>query len=414
MQPERGDGIKDEKRHDARIDALGLARKDGWRSYEWFSAIVICAAAIVLHAVFLTHAGGLWRDEAGLVRMATLPSWREVWKMLFLDHCPMLVPVLVRFWSQLGWGDSDFGVRMLGLSWGLFLLVSLFAAGRIMRRGTPFLALGLVAVNVLVVRFGDSLRAYGLGSALNVLGLALMWRAAKKPGLGNLLWAALVAVFSVQCLYQNAVFVFAGCCGAFVICVMEGRWRDTLRIAGIGLIAAVSLIPYVAPIRSSQTSWAIHKTGFSLAASWDYLLQLIGVPFPQVAWLWVGLGVLALCVAGLAVRNAGSTPERGLVLFSAVALITGFAGFVAFLESAQLHTGRWYFLPLLTFVVTCLDAILADWRWWMTPATATFALCMSVAACVVSTAGGEMPPNQSGSGGRPADDAGSAGRLHCG
>jgi hypothetical protein len=364
--------------------ATKAPRKSRWLGYEWFSVIVISAAVLVLHVVFFTHAGGLWRDEAGFVGLATLPSWHDVWEMLPHDHCPMLVPALLRLWCKLGWGGHDFGLRMLGLILGLCLPISFFAAARIMRRGTPFLALGLVAVNVLAIRFGDSLRAYGFGSALNVLGMALIWRAAKKPGLGSMLWAALAAVLSVQCLYQNAVFIFAGCCGAFVICLMEGRRRDGWRISGIGLLAAVSLIPYVAPMRRSQEWWLLQKTGFSLNTGWRNLATLMGCPFPPMAWLWAGLVLLALCIAAWSVKNAGFFRARDLILFNAVGLSIGLIGFVAFLKSAQLPTQPWYFLPLLTFMAFCLDAMLADLRPWMAPLAATFALGMAVAACMVS------------------------------
>ena len=357
--------------------------KSRWgRGYEWFSVIAISATAVVLHVVFLTHAGGLWRDEASLVGFATLPSWHDLWNMLPLESFPILVPALIRFWWKLGWGNNDLGLRILGCIWGLLLPVSFFAAARIMRRGTPFLALGLLAVNLLGIRYGDSLRAYGLGSALDVLFMALIWRAAQKPGLGGTLGAALVAVLSVQCLYQNAVFVFAGCCGAFVVCAMERRWRDALRISGIGMFAAASLIPYVAPVLRSQEWWIVEKSGFRLETVWHNLFVLMGSPFPQVAWLWVGLGLFAICVAGWAVKNAGSVRARGLVLFSGAGLIIGIIGFVAFLLSSQLLTQPWYFLPLLAFMAVCLDAMLADLRWWMAPLAAAFSLFMAVAVCM--------------------------------
>jgi len=356
--------------------------KNGWLRLEWVSAILISLVALALHVVFLNHAGGFWRDETCVVQIGTLPTLGDVWEMLPHDHCPILVPALVRLWTKLGLGNTDFGIRQLGFILGLMLTASYWASARIMRRGLPLVALSLVGVNVMVIRTGDSLRAYGLGSTLSVLSLALIWRAAKNPRPANLLWAAVVAVISVQCLYQNAVFIFAGCCGGFVVCLMERRWRDIVRILGIGFVAAISLLPYVAPIRASQDWWILARTGFTMEMGLRNLSTLMGFPSPIFAGLWIVLGLFALYVAVLAVKEPALIGARDLILFNTVAMVVGMAGFFAFLKSSNLPTQFWYFIPLLVFITPCLEAILLNFRSWMSPAAASFAVLMAIAACL--------------------------------
>src|SRR5438874_12229670 len=89
----------------------------------------------------------------------------------------------VRAWLAAGLGNTDLGLRVLGLVIGLFLLVAFWFASWMMRNGAPLLAVTLAGLNVTIVRAGDSLRAYGLSSALVVLTLALIWRFACRPSL---------------------------------------------------------------------------------------------------------------------------------------------------------------------------------------------------------------------------------------
>jgi hypothetical protein len=191
-------------------------------------------------------------------------------------------------------------------------------------------------------------------------------------------------VLSVQCLYQNAIFIFAAGCGGLVICIVSGRWRDGLRVLCVGLIAAASLLPYVGAVRRSQDWWLLEKMGFDFGMGWRNLATLMGSPFPHMAWLWLGLGLLALWLTARTVTNAAPAKAGDLVLFSAVGLLIGVIGFFVFLKSAQLPTQPWYFVPLLAFMAASLDALLGDLASRWVPAGATLAVLMAVAACVVS------------------------------
>src|SRR6516225_7736995 len=191
------------------------------RYSNWITAALVTLSATYLHALFFLNAGGLWRDEAGLVHLSLLPSVSDVWQNLPRDHCPILMPLVVRAWSAAGLGNTDQGLRVLGLVIGLFLLVAFWFASWMIRNGAPLLAVTLAGLNVTILRAGDSLRSYGLGSALAVLTLALIWRLTCRPSFAAFSCAVALAVLIVQALYQNAVFVFAACCGGFVLCVVR-------------------------------------------------------------------------------------------------------------------------------------------------------------------------------------------------
>src|SRR2546430_2402635 len=227
------------------------------RYFNWAIAALVTLCAVYLHALFFLNAGGLWRDEAELVHLSLLPSFSEVWQNLPHDSCPILMHLAVRAWSAAAsLGNTDPGLRVLGLYVGLFLLLAFWFASWMMRNGAPLLAVTLAGLNVTMVRAGDSLRGYGLGSALAVLTLAVIWRLSCRPSLAAFSCAVAVAVLSVQSLYQNAFFVFAACCGGFFLCAGERRGGGTPSIFAVGVAAAGSLLPFIT---------------FLLRAAWDVM-----------------------------------------------------------------------------------------------------------------------------------------------
>ena len=68
-------------------------------------------------------------------------------------------------------GGSDAALRLFGFIIGLLMLGAVWLNGWLFHRSTPLVALGLLAVNPSVVRWGDSLRAYGLASVLMLVTL---------------------------------------------------------------------------------------------------------------------------------------------------------------------------------------------------------------------------------------------------
>src|SRR5947199_5726746 len=233
------------------------------RYSDWIAAALVTLCAVYLHALFFLNAGGLWRDEVELVHLSLLPSFSEVWQNLPHDSCPVLMHLVLRVWSAAtSLGNTDPGLRVLGLYVGLFLLLAFWFASWTMRNGAPLLAVTLAGLNVTIIRAGDSLRGYGLGSALAVLMLAVIWRLSCRPSVAAFSFAVVLAVLSVQLLYQNAFLLFAACCGGFMLCAMERRLRDTLPIFAVGAAAAVSLLPYIPLIVHAQDWHVIYQVGF--------------------------------------------------------------------------------------------------------------------------------------------------------
>jgi hypothetical protein len=354
------------------------------RYSNWFTAALVTLFATYLHLLFFLNAGGLWRDEVDLVHLSLLPSLSDVWQNLPHDSCPILMHLVVRAWSAVGFGNTDASLRVLGLYVGLFSLLAFWLVSWMMRNGAPLLAVTLAGLNVTIVYAGDSLRGYGLGSALAVLTLAVIWRLSRRPSLAVFSFAVVLAVLSVQSLYQNAFLLFAACCGGFVLCAVERRWRDTLPIFAVGAAATVSLLPYI-PLIAGAHWYVIYKVGYGFSYGWKQLSEATGSPLTIFTWVWVALWIGAIGAAIFVLfwrRDRFPDRVRGLILFAGTSLLLAAAGYALFLKLAQLPTHQWHYVPLMVFSAVCLDAIFfTAWR-WARPAVMMLA-ALTISAAVV-------------------------------
>jgi hypothetical protein len=352
-----------------------------FRRIAWVAAILMTIAAVWLHFWSFAHAGGLWRDEVSTANIALLPTLGQVWEALPHDSYPVVFPVLVRLWGTAGIGATDVGFRLLGLVCGLLLLASFWVASRTMDKGLPLLSLALAGLNVTVLRYGDSIRAYGLGTACILLTVPLIWRFTQAPSLRRGLPAGMAAVLSVQALYQNAVFVLALCIAGAVVCVRRGQRREVVGILGIGLAAALSLLPCVNPIHHAQSWWIVEKMGIHWSGFYRQINEATGMQ--TVLW-FVLVIIAALFGIGFGLRNPaqkGTPVQEDLPLFAGLALVVGLAGFWFFLQLAGLPTQSWYYIPAMGFAVICCDTILPRIHHAMRIGVLMIAIIVALMAC---------------------------------
>jgi Dolichyl-phosphate-mannose-protein mannosyltransferase len=340
------------------------------RKIEWLIGVLITAVAVYLHWVNFRSAGPLWRDEAGVVSIATLPSAHEIWSNVGHESCPILFPALLRAWSFTVDG-SDAALRLFGFIIGLLMLGAVWLNGWLFHRSPPLVALGLLAVNPSVVRWGDSLRAYGTASVLMLVMLAMVWCFARAPDWKRWLAAALLAVISVQCLFQNSFLLLAVCAAAVALRARRQDFKNSLAALATGVPAAMSLLPYRTIIREAQGWSVLSQIGFLPGLIWTNLSNAMAPTFPWLRWLWVALAVVAIAhwvKSVILFRDAPEDESNTSVFFAGTALIAGLISFFIFLWIAKMPTQVWYFLPLTIFAAVCIDAALANsptrWQYW--------------------------------------------------
>jgi hypothetical protein len=324
-----------------------------WRRAEVLTAALMTLWIAALHVVFFLQAGPLWRDEAGTVDFAAMPTIGDIWRNLRYDNFPPLFVAVARIWTLAGPG-SDFSYRLLGFLIGMGTLAALWWCARKLGCNTPLLVLALYAANPVAIRAGDAMRPYGLGIALMLLTSALIWNFVQSPGRRTLFWAALAATLSVQCLYQNAFFIIAFSCGAWVVTLGRRAWKTAWQTGIIGLAAALSLLPYCVIIKEGQEWSDIARRKIHLDAIWDSLRGALQAPGGWMLPVW-----LILLAAGLAVAVVcGTRRRRWDMVYCGTILVVSAILYIIFVRVVELPPRSWYFLILMAPAALMVDSIL--------------------------------------------------------
>lgn len=336
------------------------SKKKFWLQPEWIVAILVTAAACALHLYYWRHMGGLWRDEVNLVNLSGRHSLTEMQK----DAFPVLMPLLVHVWLAVGLGGGDLRLRLIGLLVGLGILAALWVSAWKVRRAPPLLGLVLLGLNSTVIVFGDSLRAYGLGSLFAILLTASAFVFLSKPSPMRAVWLGLFAVLSVQTLYHDAVLVAAICFGAWAVCWRRSDGRSAVQILVVAVASAASLLPYAHNLLASVGASQIIRTGIELRRFFSSFQDTLGFPRFGYLYVWILLALVSMvrAAAGLrlnstAANNAGgSRLETDFSLFASITLLVGALGFPIFFWRAQVPMQSWYLLPFMASAVVCFDA----------------------------------------------------------
>jgi hypothetical protein len=325
--------------------AAAPAPAAGRRDANWLLAAVATGAVLVLHVFFITHVGGLWRDEVNSLNLARGPL-----ENLPQDSFPVLFPLLLRGWSALGLAQSDLMLRGFGALAGLGLTAVLWVAAWWTRRAPPLWSLALLALNGWVICYAASLRAYGLGSALIALCAAAGWRFVDQPGRKHWLLFALAATASVQALFQNSALVAGICAGAAAVFLRRGKFKLVVAVFLAGLVAAVSLLPYFQNIAAMTLGASPLRLDFDRVMALNHLNTLLAYPLPVCFWMWV---LLAGWVWVRAVPAFVTGEKDGRRFFFAVTLAAGGLAFWVFLRLANFPVQPWYFLPMAALAGVC-------------------------------------------------------------
>jgi hypothetical protein len=331
------------------------------------AALLLTALAAGLHVACLLRAGPLWRDEANNAALAAAP-WSRLWGLLEFDSFPPLFPALLHLWQKLGPAAGDFHPRLLGCLIGLSLLGALRLNRRFLGTSTPLLPLALLALNPVVLCWGDSLRAYGLGAVLLVLAFGLFWKLARTPSPVNFILAAAAGALAVQTLYQSLLFLSAIAAAAALVALRAGRARAAAACLGAFSAAAASLLPYAGIVRRYQEHYVVLRTPASPAAVWSVLLRALSPdasgeavnPWALALWALLCAAAVAAALRGLS-RSAApdeTSDRRDLARYALIVLAVAVPAYLVFLLRLNYPVMPWYFILPMAPLAVALDAAL--------------------------------------------------------
>lgn len=353
------------------------AREPGLPRVERAVGLLETLLLLMLHALLLWHAGGLWRDEANTVYIATRPAWSEVTTDMEHDSFPIVWFVVVRAWAAVCGADFDFGLRVLGCLMGCSLIAVLWWNGKQLGFGVPLISLTLFAASPAVLTVGDSLRAYAACILALLILLPAMWKLTQQLTVRRVAVAGLAAVLSVQTSYHNCPLLLGTGLAASAVFVSRREWKHAAVPLGLGLIAALSLIPYLSGI-AGRASWsATIVIPLTLSRVREVLGQIITPGWPlATSAILVGLGLTLPLLAWMA-GKAQHSVERELACYLGLAVGLSLAAHAVFLKVLSYPTEIWYYLAPLALAAINADAaseLLARYR----PSFAKWRLALSV------------------------------------
>jgi uncharacterized protein YjeT (DUF2065 family) len=322
---------------------------------EFAAAILVTLFLIFLHLRLLMHAGPLWRDEINSLYVANTQTFHEFTTALVFNPFPALFAAVLRIWIALGFGNSDFHLRILGFVIGLSLIGAIWLSCRWIdkRWSAPLWPLTIFAARAMTISDGDSLRPYGLGMICVVLTFGLIWKLAFEPNrIGTVVLAAIAALFSVQSLYLNAFVVFGICLAGIVVAIKRREFQRATVIFFIGVIGAASLLPYRPVMQRARELWPLQREEHDVldtVHSYEWLV-------------FVACGLALIVVPWAARRLAYSLGSRSdRILFSLVAVAIAATATFAFLWTSGVPGSR-HLLPVVAGVSLSVHSFAGLWQ----------------------------------------------------
>jgi hypothetical protein len=324
--------------------------------------LILTGLLVYLHVVFFLHAGALWRDEANSVGMATLPSIKDVWGNLEYDSFPILWHVTMRMWFALGLGASDFSIRLLGLITGLGIIGVMWLNARQFNYRIPLMALTLIGFNATVLSTGDAIRAYGLGTLSGLMTIGVIWQASVKGRRKDWAIALIVSIIAVHMLFYNVIVLLAAGTAGAIVCWRMRLWKRMAAIIGIGVVAALTMLPYLESMeRAKRWNMIVHYP-VDLDRLWLKIQESLVSTAVWMPEFWRYLAIIAVIVAFIIVvrkTTAIDEKQRQVVLFAGILLVFGTTAYLVFLKALRYFMQPWYFVILIAMAGTGIDAIFA-------------------------------------------------------
>ena len=332
---------------------------------ELIAGAILTLITIFLHLTFMLHAGAFWRDEVNSIALATMPSISDTWHCLSYDSFPILLSLILRLWTALV-SDNELGLRIFGFLVSISILGVFWLNGRFLGYRVPLLSIALFAISPLAIRTADAIRPYGVGILLILLTFGLIWKVVQDGRTWQIAAAAIAAILSVQCLYQNAFFLAAIIFAGIIAAVCYRRWKKIILLVSIGIIAAISLLPYLQSIKNAQ-DWVIlfkHPVSFLMIYREFFSALTAGGRFGFA--IWIGFTLSGICILPYSYRPQTDHNQNrsALFLFCMVAMIVCTAAQLLFLKSMQVYVRSWYFLPSMAVTAIFLDVVFSSFNLW--------------------------------------------------
>jgi len=328
--------------------------------------VVVLTALVSTRLLAHAEAGGLWRDEAQSVEIAT---HSDFWQNCSKDSFPILWAVVLRGWVAL-FGSEDASVRGLGLTIGLAIIPAMFWTARQFRVAIPYWMLLFLGLDPSLIIYGGEVRGYGLGVLTLLLMVGAAWRTLQSQTSWRWAGLCLTSLLAVQASYTNCFLLLGTISGCCVVALRRRQYRVLWKFVAVGAVAALSMVPYTVFVFPRVSEWAItirrpNSWGDLAGVCFETVLQ--GGVLRMLAWLAVG-SLAAVEIArqlrwrNLTNREINAGDEVEHALFLATFFVVGSAGFWWYMKWLHVLTQAWDYLPWLTLLAITADLGSKPWE----------------------------------------------------
>ena len=266
-----------------------------------FMLLLIVFGAVL--RVWVAVRGGLWRDEALFLSIASSGSVRDMLQFLrWHESHPPLFYLLTRTWVSLG--HSELWALVLPLAFGVVSIPVIYMVGRRMfSENCGLIAALFAAMSPILSGHSGMLRPYSFLELLSLIGVFLLWVGLRG---GNAAWWGYVVVMAAMVLTHTWSWLLIG-----AHAVVASAWFifGPGREAGVirrWMLAQAGILVLYAPWLKAVFFQAQHA-GYPAMSVIDWTLPLAlapavtGMPLP-----------IAVLVTAFGAVSAISRPERGV------------------------------------------------------------------------------------------------------
>ncbi|MCX5660558.1 MAG: hypothetical protein NTW19_12665 [Planctomycetota bacterium] len=313
----------------------------------WFVCLLVVAQ---------THVGPLWRDEINTKWMSLRSGPAELWRYACFDSFPVVWYLILRGWIAAGLAHTDQGFRWLGGWVGLGQLAAALWIARLQSKRWPLVFLAIFILSPTLLRFGTSLRAYGMGILTMLLMIGWVWAYVDRPSGRRFAAAAAASLLAVHTIYYNSTVLCVLCVAGAGSLLLARSYRAILALGLLGFVSGLSVLPYIlGPLHRAGT-WGDFIRG---KVDLGILLQRCGwaidAPLRGLSWAWFALALVVFLGCGVGCLRWHSSRRRRRALFVLLALPLIFAAHFSFLLTLGIMAQPWYYLTFLAFTAVLVD-----------------------------------------------------------
>lgn len=322
---------------------------------EYILSALLVLSAVFFHVELFAFIRALWRDEANSVYLALLPIKTGILQSLLYDSFPPGFTVLLHLWGMMF--QTDLGLRIFGMVVGFGIIGSFLYSARLLKIGFPFLAFAIFELNSTAIRYGDSLRPYGIGIICMILSAGFLGRFLfeEKFHTKRAIPFFIFSILSVQFLYQNAFLLAGICASGLLIAAIKRERKKILVIILAGVSALASLTVYLPYVKAAREWSEVARVDLNISTVVSDFALSLGFWGQVLALFGILLVVLGL-VKYLANKN-DSAAQKEMFYFAFCSAVLGSFGYLFFMDYVSISPQPWHYLPLIGFLGILMDII---------------------------------------------------------